>query len=199
MLSPEQQRRSEGEVSSTHRHNEYRREWRQENFDIYTTLNSRKGPFIEIAGPTPDNYRMVDMQRLDKKVYSSNKYKGLPLFSGQTGEFIGYSHPVDFQADAQNLPMQDGSVGAIFCSCLSTLFLQEGKTTEQATQETKELHEKAIQESYRVLEKEGLLIWEGGTQNDIEYGRHIGFKIVSHASEGDTYGTERHDIIFIKK
>lgn len=69
---------------------------------------------------------------------------------------------VDCLADATHLPFKDNSVGAIFVSGIPKVF-----------------RPKTIPEIQRVLEPNGLLIWQGGTIRDVCLYRSAGFTLVS--------------------
>jgi hypothetical protein len=138
--------------------------WTKEGFSIEDEIRDRQGPLIEIAGPTDYGFELVDLSKLDKKVFVSNISPGCPLYDDVTGEFLCYTGQVDFQADAQNLPFRESGIGILFASCLP-----------------KEIRNRTIQEAKRVLEDGGLLVWQGGTDEDIESAKKIGLEPVEYS------------------
>lgn len=135
--------------------------WTTKGFSIKDEIRNRQGPLIEIAGPTDHGFELVDIYALEKRVLQSNISPGCPLYDELTGEFLCYTGQVDFQADTQNLPLGDGKVGVLFASYLP-----------------KEIRDRTIQEAKRVLEDGGLLVWQGGTTEDIEIAEKAGLKPV---------------------
>jgi hypothetical protein len=73
--------------------------WKDPDFDIEDKLKSVKGPLIEVAGPSEDGYSMIDTDSLEKKIYTSNLYKGCPIF--EDGKVVNYFGKVDFLADVK--------------------------------------------------------------------------------------------------
>lgn len=95
---------------------------REGGFDLKKRLNEITGPFIEVAGPTEGGYNLVDLDKLNNKVFTSNVFPGCPNFAQdhRTGdELLNYYGKVDFMADATELPFKDSTIGAIFISCHS--------------------------------------------------------------------------------
>lgn len=82
------------------------------------------------------------------------------LFYDDKGNVVRYYGEVDFQADSTHLPLKDGGVGALFANALEP-----------------ETREKTIEEAYRVLEPNGLLFWQGGSQNDLDLIQQKGFRL----------------------
>lgn len=126
--------------------------YKESGFDAAKSLRERKGNFIEVGGPTTQGYELVNINRLDRRLYITNiDPKGCPLFDpfSRTPRVVRYL-PIDFPADATNLKFTDKSIGALFASCLNG-----------------NIRSKAIAEAARVLEDGGLLIWQGGTEQDI--------------------------------
>ena len=133
--------------------------WRKPDFDLSSELSKRKGPFIEVAGPTLGGFDIVrpkDIKSADKPYFTSNITEGLETYGRKVA-------PVDFVADARHLPFTDESIGAVFASCLVA-----------------DIRKEAIQEACRVLEPGGLLVWEGTFSDDIEVAEHSGFALVGY-------------------
>lgn len=199
--------------------------WKKRGFDVEKKLNSVKGKIIEVAGPTPYGYDLVDFEKLEKPVYTSNVFPGMPYFGKKADdgtEIINYAGKVDFIADATKLPFKDGSIGAVLISCLGgshfaelsakmgnkkfneSAYIKEGCPTKEEkdrgiiltkdevdemkptdSQDIDKLRQDALSEAFRVLESEGILIWQGGHSNDFYYAKKLGFEVVQ-MSAGDT-------------
>lgn len=95
------------------------------DFDLEAELDRVRGPLVEIAGPTPGGYDLVNTQDLKRPLVTSNIKPGLPIGDTDTGEFFTHWLKVDFQADSRRLPLKDGSVGALFGNCLSHNSIEE--------------------------------------------------------------------------
>lgn len=148
--------------------------WKDPDFDIEKKLESINGPLIEVAGPTEGGYSIIDMDSLGNKIYVSNLTKGCPI--SKDGKTVNYFGKVDFQADAKQLPFQEGKIGAVFCSCLGKV----GKTNGDLLRERMEnvlLREKAIEEAMRVLEPGGLIVIDNFVLEDMKMAEHLGFVI----------------------
>lgn len=116
-----------------------------EFFDLQWALRSRKGAFIEVAGPTPQGYDFIDIKTLDRALHISN-IKPLPFLcmGPEKGWSFVYEHKPNFLADARRLPFADLSLGAIFLSWPGGNLIED-----------------FIKEADRTLESGGLLIWQG--------------------------------------
>lgn len=130
-----------------------------------------KRPLIEVAGPTIEGYNLVNVNELDKKLHTSNIFPG--GYFVNTEDEIKYEGKVDFQADAQKLPFKNGIVGAVFCSCLGVIYSGQNDILK----ETAELRKNTLEEAFRVLTNGGVLIWEGGKEEDVKFAQEIGFKV----------------------
>lgn len=131
-------------------------------FDVSKAIEERKGPFVEIAGPTEDGFELVDVGILDKKLIVTNIEPGLPLWSLDGQKFI-VGH-VDQQVDATNMPYKGGSIGIILCAALN-------------------LGEVFFKEAKRVLEPGGLLILDHLGSEYPEQIANLGFKNVRLMAE----------------
>ena len=152
--------------------------WMDPDFDIEEKLKNVKGLLIEKAGPTESGYSMVDTQGLGKKIYTSNIYEGCPILEdGKTVNFFG---KVDFQADAKKLPFRNGTIGAVFCSCLGKVCTDDEDFFRNRMKNVI-LREEAIKEALRVLEPGGLLILQDFWMEDMKMAEHLGFKIKQKA------------------
>ena len=155
--------------------------WSTEGFLAEDYLNKSAKPIVEVGGPTEKRYRLVDLKEVRKKLHTSNIQKGVAEYHGKTGEFLGFGPQADFQADSRKLPLADESVSAIFDSNLY------GPTREQT-----------IDEAARVLEKGGLLVWQGGQRRDFNIARKRGFELVQYNVRDQRQGFLSFDTIFRK-
>lgn len=164
--------------------NEQAAVWRAPNIDLDEAMARVSGPYIEVAGPSDPEYQTIDVKNLKKKLISSNLFPGAPRFYGN--DFFYYGK-VDFQADAQQMPIREGGVGAVFCSCLGEVGEEMRRTMgidkNKYPTETGELRANAIHEAWRMIEPGGFLIWEGGTKKDLGLAESMGFQIVKLREE----------------
>lgn len=146
------------------------KDWKEKDFDVLKRLAETKGILLEVAGPTEGGYGLVDINNLPKKLFISNISPGKPQFDPETGKFIGYGGKVDFVEDATKMTFNENSVGAIFSSCIGSINV-EGLQQD-------DIREKTIKEAYRVLEPGGLLIWQGGNEEEFSFTRECGFRML---------------------
>ena len=156
-------------------------EWKDKNFDTYVKINSISKPLIELARPTKQGYHLLDTSGLKNKIYTSNIDKFPEMGEEDNKEII------DFQADSKHIPLKNNGVGVIFCS-----YLPYNERSE------------TISETERVLEDNGLLIWQGGTIEDLQKAYELGFR-VRHCIQcdysphnKDEEDSQNFDIIFEK-
>src|SRR3989344_8339438 len=64
------------------------RTWNSEFCNVEHELALRKGPLIEVAGPTEGGYRSIDIEKRPKKLLVSNIVPGAPRF--HDGMITGY-------------------------------------------------------------------------------------------------------------
>ena len=163
-------------------------EHKKEGFDVRKKLKELKGPLIEIAGPTLGGYKIVDFNLVKDRIHVSNIYPGAPVFDGETGDFVGYYGKVNFQADAKRLPFGDERLGAIFISCLGKIN-KEGLPSdikfEETSESKEELRKKVFEESWRILEFGGILVFQGVTEQDLDKAEEIGFQLAQKIRVGD--------------
>lgn len=160
------------------------KDWKEKDFDALKRLAETKGILLEVAGPTEDGYELVDINKLPKKLFISNIAPGKPQFDPETGKFIGYGGKVDFVEDATKMTFNENSVGAVFCSCIGSINV-EGLQQD-------DIRKKTIKEAFRVLEPGGLLIWQGGNEEEFSFARECGFRMVQcKTTEGEYKSGEK--------
>lgn len=173
--------------------------WKKEGFDIKEKLSKIDGPFVEVAGPTEKGYSIVKLDDLDKKVFVSNITPGWTEFNDQTGESIELKGNVDFQADARELPFKDSTIGAVFCSCLGELH-SSSKAVD--IKHALKLRIDALKEIFRALKSEGVLVWQGGKEEDVRFAQDIGFNVDQYevSNIADLYYTKKpvFNVVFEK-
>lgn len=156
------------------------------SFDVIAALNAVRGPFVEVGGPTHDQwpheyqYRLVDISKLSKEIISTNIVPGVNVWepSEEDGEYTLTDYlPADMQADGTKLPFKAASLGAVFASAVPT-----------------EIRPQVLQEAYRVLEPGGLLVWQHGVPEDGALCKKLGFSVLKH----DVSPSSAHDYIFRK-
>jgi len=162
--------------------------YKDEVFNVYKRLAEVRGPLVELGGPTEGGYDLVDTYKIGKKIHVSNLFEGSPTFD--TGGVIGYKGPVDFRADARNLPLKPESVGAIFIKALGEIETEEDETpVEEMMIQQKKLRMDAAKEAARMLEPGGVLILESFDELElIDLAKESGLKLVEQRmsySEGN--------------
>jgi len=159
----------------------------ESGFSVEKKLKELEGPFVEVAGPTTEGYELVNLNKLDKKLFVSN-LRDSP-----------WRGKIDFRSDVRKLPIIDNSVSALFVSNLGgpqfdspeefkqlrNKFFSEKrdlidkkeikKFIKLSNIEFRKLKNEAIKEAFRIVEDKGLLIWQGGDKEDIIYAEHLGF------------------------
>lgn len=160
--------------------------WQNKGFNLEYELSNPIGPMIEIAGPTSVGYEttqgIIQLPDLPNKVFVSNISPGCPIFNDKTGEFVNYIGKIDFKADARALPIAEGSLGALFASCLPD-----------------PIREKSLQEAHRVLKQNGLLVFQGLTSKDLNKAQELGFQIEEIKRFTDAIGILTWNAVMSKK
>lgn len=154
--------------------------WRKDNFELVSAIRQTTGPLVEVAGPTTGTV-VIDFSKLGKNIFVSNAKPGLSVFDDKTEKFLGYFGRIDFQAEAQNLPLVSGGVGALFVSCLHL-----------------EARREFAAEAIRVLEAGGLLIYQVAFTEDVEVLKSKGLEIVEYQKRVRDGGWEDWDVVFQK-
>ncbi len=119
-------------------------------------MKARSGPFIEIGGPTPQNFKMFPRYRLDRT--------GKPYFVSN----VNLNDGVDFVADGRQMPLKDASVGALFMSAMTRYYRAD-----------------ILQEAARILEPGGVIIIQGVELEDIEVAKENGLEFVAYEWDVD--------------
>jgi hypothetical protein len=181
-------------------------DFKEEGFDIVEKLKQVDGPFVEVAGPTDGGYKLVNMQNLGKKVFTSN---------------LWVNGKIDFQASATELPIKDGKVGALFVSCIGGIQKNdpeelkklnkkmtswrvtnkdEKRYEELAYESKRKLRDTTLQEALRVLEEGGVLIWQGGEKEDYDTASEMGLSVKELKKRtGSGYRTPSYNFILEKE
>lgn len=158
------------------------------NFDTESYLNSLGKPIIEIAGPTPQGFKTIDIKKI-KQFFTSNLAKSGQNVSdnpqlGNWRDYVGSSGEIDFQADGQNMPLMSESVGGVLISAI----LNE-----------KKLNENIIDEANRILVHGGILILEANTPDDVLYAINHGFEVIKYQRKIENFFEPFFNIVLKKK
>lgn len=159
-------------------------------FNYCEAIKDIKGPVVEIAGPTPRGYRIID-----------NKLPSNPFITNsEQSEKLGY---IDALVDARCLPLKLGSVGMLLVSCIPITPPEENQKTFTDITRAFAMNEykiypnrpypksdyrlnqriTIIEEASRVLEPNGLLVWLGGLEEDIDVAEQNGLNLVRVRNE----------------
>lgn len=164
-------------VSKVLRSNSYK----ETGFDVYRELAQRQGHFVEVGGPTLGGYELINTSKLDRRLWITNVTPaGCEIYNPYSGELVNVL-PIDFQLDATRMRFNDGSIGALFASCLFN-----------------NVRPQALSESARVLEQGGLLIWQGGREEDIYDAIQNGLIIKQSRRSVSRNNIVAYDLIFQK-
>lgn len=151
--------------------------WTKEGFVFEDELTKSSSPFIEVAGPTPEGFELLDTSKLTKKLLVSNITPGLENWdhSGKESVLLGhqYEDQLDFRADARQLPFAKESVGL-----LVTAYPTNG------------ISPSLIIEAHRVIKQGGYLLWEGALDNDVLFLLSHGFEIMKYTKEKVTWSVD---------
>jgi hypothetical protein len=86
------------------------------------------------------------------------------------------------------MTFNEKTVGAVFSSCIGSINV-EGLQQD-------DIREKTIKESYRVLEQGGLLIWQGGNEEDFTSANKCGFRLLQCKITKGKYASGEKAIIY---
>jgi hypothetical protein len=137
---------------------------------VLRLLEEREGPFVEVGGPTPKGYSLLDVKELPQPLVITN----------EDSSVLG----IDKVAKAQRLPFKDASIGAIFAAGLPYAdykFYPFGKF---------DLHKAFIGQAKRCLESCGILAMDTATLADLEYAVGLGFTPVSILETTSTFSLQ---------
>jgi hypothetical protein len=194
--------------SAAHKH-EYRKIknkefeiWFKEGFNLQDSVDNIGKPIVEIGGPTLGGHIVLEGIALPAK----------PRITNITPEPIGMEHAkkvIDELVDGRNMQYEDESLGMIMMNGINVVdhdkfkdmsILGAGEEHAKATEELAQVAEgklkvedvkhsvsiKMYRESYRALEKGGLLIVGGAKEEDIKALKSIGFELVGYDKEHPT-------------
>ncbi len=147
-------------------------EWkRDESFDLSTVLNKSKKLIIEVGGPNESGFEFVEWEQFNDTTFVSNITTGSPTFNQQTGEFSHLYGKVDFQADATQLPFADSSLGTLRADSIPP-----------------NVFDNMIDEAYRVLTDNGILVLQGISSDDALFVSQNGFELMQYKMrDGEPY------------
>ena len=128
--------------------------FKMKGFNIDKKLKQINGSFVEIGGPTVQEFNLINTKELPKKLITSNI---------RTHKNIDKP---DFFADAKNMPLENNSVGALFSKNISI-----------DSSEYKDL----AKEAWRIIEPGGVFIFEGGRKDIFKSAKETGFNVVQHS------------------
>ncbi len=128
-----------------------------------------EGNVIEVAGPTYSKESLGSLYGL-RPTYVTNIVA--------EPDKPGYVGPVDFAADATELPFENNSQSAIYASCLPGALRGRSGIPEFTN-----LRDNAISEASRVIKPGGYLLWCGGTEADFTHATDLGLRPVYIATE----------------
>jgi hypothetical protein len=143
--------------------------WAAQGFDVADAFKKLRGQIVEVGGPTLDGFKIVHQKILadsGKQYITTNINDGLYQMAGGTSEKVVKIKNVDVVADSRQLPFADGSLGAVFASCLPLGIRAE-----------------TMLEARRVLEDDGLLVWQGTMKDDYEVAQRIGLELLAYEWE----------------
>lgn len=168
-------------------------------FNYDRAVENIKGPVVEIAGPTAQGYQIV-----------GNKIPAIPFVTNASQGF----DKLDALMDARHLPFRRGTIGMLLASCVTILPREELRSqfadmnlmlakSEYAIYpehpypgSTFRFNQRIpiIEEASRVLEPNGLLVWRGGTEEDIRVAEYNGLSLVRVRSEDGVSATTGEDM-----
>ena len=138
--------------------------WTKGGFNLHETIQQTTSPLVELGGPTPQGYELVDFDNFpDKQILIINID---PQTVKRDLDNRNYSispekKRVDLQADATKLPFEDQSIGVLFASALPI-----------------DIHADIFRDAVRVLSPGGIMVWEGGREEDINLAKNNGLELV---------------------
>lgn len=145
--------------------NPYREEeWLKEGFDLLGELRKSTLPLVELAGPSPKGYWLVDLQSLGRPVEITN---GDLKWAREDLAARGFdpdepSLKIDREVDATNQPYQDSSLGGVFAAHLP-----------------EKIRQGTLKEVARVLSPGGIFVTQGGISGqEVAKAKELGLEIV---------------------
>ncbi len=162
----------------------------EEGFDLKKELVNLEGPIIEVGGPTrlpkfEGQTYVQSVQSSGRKMHTSNisrqirvgeKEDRTPVYAKIKPEYI------DFLADARQLPLKTGGVGALFASYLPINIRNE-----------------FIAEAHRALKDKGLLVMVSVEPENFNTAQQLGLEVVDTISYRERLGGDiSFDAVFRK-
>lgn len=149
--------------------------WQQQDFELLTALQKISGPFIEVGGPSPRGYRLVDL--LDVHKATGKKIMVTNISAEQLRQPVPESMhdaiEIDGVEDVRSLPYKENSVGAFFANGLgfySTPYL--------------------FRYSTRLLEKDGLLVAGYMSGLEVADALHLGLELKAYSTHIDRWSDD---------
>ena len=171
--------------------------------NIQHIIDQIKHPIIELAGPTPRGYKIVDVLGLKiTPTTITNTTKDVTVYTADDKE---HSYSVDDVVDVRDLPYKDNSVGILLCSYLPNvdhtqqLSWQDAETlvakeydkalnsNNPGTLKYASLHVSLLIGASKVLVDDGILIMQGTHTEDTIFAQSLGLKpLLSERVEQET-------------
>ena len=169
-IAPYSSQESKDKVEATLDNLFPRPEWKVDDFNLTQHLTDLRGPFIELAGPTPDGYELANFgeiyQATGKKIMVTNGNPDqLEELKAKMSENELKAMEIVGTLDARKLPFKKGSVGAIFSHSIGYF------SSPQLIRQTPD-----------ILEQNGLLVAGGFNNLDIAIALNSGLQLVQYSS-----------------
>ena len=166
-------------------------------------LEDQEKNFLEIGGPSLCyvSDEIIDFQDYIDRTICTNISDNFEM-KNQNGETVNGGEYVDEIADAANLPFQDETFGAVFARNFRIESSTRKKPKPLAGEfdaENSEYIRKAIKESWRVLDRDGLVIWLNLESTDFKSLLNSGFELVFYQKKEFKRGAVRYQAVFRKK
>jgi hypothetical protein len=148
----------------------------QAGFDAVHRLGTLQGQFIEVGGPSYRPYQILGGLHLPRPLTTYNidpshavhYYKHTHDSTSNTDHELLATKGVDVKADAHELQVRAGSIGALFVSFM--VKKTASRDTRLAT----------MQEAGKAMQQAGLLIWRGGNEyGDLMRAKMAGLRLAA--------------------
>ena len=168
-------------------------------------LERQEKDFLEIAGPS--------LFFVDDEIINFNEYADRLTCSNVTDDFtmrnqdgnlVSAKEHVDVIADAAQLPFPDHTFGALFARNFrmedsKRLRPKPSPESLQSDQENNEYIRKVVKEAYRVLDKDGMVVWLNLERADFQSLINGGFEPIFYQQREYANGRNRYQGVFRKK